>query len=86
MADPARRAKILRDLPEDFIPNHDAQSVPQANERAAPNPSHFGWVALRGVTAKSPLRSSPVVSKARASRCKGAVASLEANVLSGQSL
>jgi hypothetical protein len=27
---PARRAKILRDLPQDFIPDHDAQSMPQS--------------------------------------------------------
>jgi hypothetical protein len=49
MVDPARRAKILRDLPEDFIPDHDAQSVPHADERAA-YPPHFGWVASSGVS------------------------------------
>jgi len=35
MVDPARRAKILRDLQQDFIPDYDAQNLPSADKRAA---------------------------------------------------
>ncbi|MGA3139476.1 MAG: hypothetical protein ABSD09_11415 [Xanthobacteraceae bacterium] len=46
---PARRAEILRDPAQDFI--SDAQNVPQLDERAASNRSHFGCVALSGISA-----------------------------------
>ena len=39
MVDPARRARILRDLQQDFIPDYDAQSLPSADRRAAYAPS-----------------------------------------------
>jgi len=46
---PARRAEILRDPAQDFI--SDAQNVPQLDERAVSNRSHFGCVALSGISA-----------------------------------
>ena len=35
MVDPARRARILRDLQQDFMPDYDAQSLRSADKRAA---------------------------------------------------
>ena len=35
MVDRARRARILRDLRQDFIPDYDARSLPSAAKRAA---------------------------------------------------
>jgi hypothetical protein len=35
MVDPARRARLLRDLEQDFLPDYDAQSMPSADKRAA---------------------------------------------------
>jgi len=53
---PARRAKILRDLAQDFI--RDAQNMPQLDERATSNPLYFGRVTSSGISAKSPSRSN----------------------------
>lgn len=33
--DSARRAKILRDLEQEFVPDYDAQNMPAADKRAA---------------------------------------------------
>jgi hypothetical protein len=35
MVDAARRAKLLRDLEQPFLPDYDAQSMPSADKRAA---------------------------------------------------
>jgi hypothetical protein len=35
MADPARRAKLVRDLEQDFVPDYDAQNMPSGDKRAA---------------------------------------------------
>jgi hypothetical protein len=35
MADPARRAKLLRDMEQEFVPDYDVQSMPSADKRAA---------------------------------------------------
>lgn len=43
MADPARRAKLLRDLEQDFIPDYDAQSLPSADKRAAYALEHIAF-------------------------------------------
>jgi hypothetical protein len=43
MVDPARRAKILRDLQQDFIPDYDAQSMPSADKRSAYALEHIAY-------------------------------------------
>jgi hypothetical protein len=43
MVDPARRARILRDLQQDFIPDYDAQSLPSADKRAAYALEHIAF-------------------------------------------
>jgi len=43
MVDPARRAKILRDLQQDFIPDCGAQSMPSADKRAAYALGHIAF-------------------------------------------
>jgi len=35
MIDPTRRAKLLRDLEQEFIPDYDAQNMPSGDKRAA---------------------------------------------------
>jgi len=35
MADPVRRAKLLREMEEEFVPDYDVQSMPSADKRAA---------------------------------------------------
>ncbi|HML09096.1 MAG TPA: hypothetical protein VK430_13330 [Xanthobacteraceae bacterium] len=35
MGDPVRRAKVLRELELDFVPDYDAQNMPSADKRAA---------------------------------------------------
>ena len=43
MADPARRAKLLRELEQDFIPDYDAQSMPSADKRTAYALEHIAY-------------------------------------------
>jgi nicotinamidase-related amidase len=43
MVDPARRARILRDLQQDFVPDDDAQSPPSADKRAAYALEHIAF-------------------------------------------
>jgi hypothetical protein len=43
MADPARRARLLRDLEQDFLPDYDAQSMPSADKRAAYALEHIAF-------------------------------------------
>jgi hypothetical protein len=35
MVDSPRRAKLLRDLEQEFVPDYDAQNMPSADKRAA---------------------------------------------------
>ena len=35
MVDPARRAKLLRELEQDFVPDYDALKMPSGDKRAA---------------------------------------------------
>ncbi len=35
MVDPARRARLLRELEQDYLPDYDAQNMPSADKRAA---------------------------------------------------
>jgi len=43
MVDPARRAKIPRDLQQDFVSDYDAQNVPSADKRAAYALEHIAF-------------------------------------------
>jgi hypothetical protein len=43
MADPARRAKLVRDLEQDFVPDYDAQSLPSGDKRAAYALEHIAF-------------------------------------------
>ena len=43
MVDSPRRAKLLRDLEQDFVPDYDAQSMPSADKRAAYALEHIAF-------------------------------------------
>ncbi len=43
MADPARRARLLRELEQEFIPDYDANSMPSADKRAAYALEHIAF-------------------------------------------
>jgi hypothetical protein len=58
---PARGAKILRDLQQDFVPGDDAESLPSVDKRAAYTVGHIG---LSAGAHRSPRLLSKVLSKA----------------------
>ena len=43
MIDPARRAKVLRELEQEFIPDYDALNIPAADKRAAYALEHIAF-------------------------------------------
>jgi hypothetical protein len=43
MVDPARRAKLVRELEQEFIPDYDALSMPSADKRAAYALEHIAF-------------------------------------------
>ena len=43
MTDPVRRAKLLRELEQDFIPDYDALNMPSADKRAAYALEHIAF-------------------------------------------
>ena len=43
MTDPARRAKLLRELEQEFVPDYDALSMPSADKRAAYALEHIAF-------------------------------------------
>jgi len=47
MVDPPRRARLLRDLEHDFIPDYDAQNMPSADKRAAYALEHIAFRVSR---------------------------------------
>ena len=47
MVEPVRRAKMLRDLEQDFVPDYDAQSMPSADKRAAYALEHIAFRVSR---------------------------------------
>jgi hypothetical protein len=47
MVDPARRAKLLRELEQDFVPDYDAQNLPSADKRAAYALEHIAFRVSR---------------------------------------
>ena len=47
MVDPARRAKLLRELEQEFVPDYDALSMPSADKRAAYALEHIAFRMAR---------------------------------------
>jgi hypothetical protein len=47
MADAARRAKLLRELEQEFIPDYDAHNMPSADKRAAYALEHIAFRVAR---------------------------------------
>ncbi len=47
MADPARRAKLLRELEQEFIPDYDATNMPSADKRTAYALEHIAFRVAR---------------------------------------
>jgi hypothetical protein len=43
MSDPARRAKLLREFEQEFVPDYDALSMPSADKRAAYALEHIAF-------------------------------------------
>jgi hypothetical protein len=43
MVDPVRRARLLRELEEEFVPDYDANSMPAADKRAAYALEHIAF-------------------------------------------
>jgi hypothetical protein len=43
MVDSPRRAKLLRDLEQEFVPYYDAQNMPSADKRAAYALEHIAF-------------------------------------------
>jgi hypothetical protein len=43
MADSPRRARLIRELEQDFVPDYDAQSLPSADKRAAYALEHIAF-------------------------------------------
>ena len=43
MVDPARRARLVRDLEQDFLPDYDAQNMPSADKRTAYALEHIAF-------------------------------------------
>ena len=47
MVDPARRAKLQRELEQEFVPDYDALSMPSADKRAAYALEHIAFRVAR---------------------------------------
>ncbi len=47
MADSARRAKLLRELEQDFVPDYDALNMPSADKRTAYALEHIAFRVAR---------------------------------------
>lgn len=43
MADPVRKARLTRELEQEFIPDYDAQNMPSADKRAAYALEHIAF-------------------------------------------
>ena len=61
MTDPARRAKLLRELEQEFIPDYDALNMPSADKRAAYALEHIAFRVgkIEESLAKIAARSRP---------------------------
>jgi hypothetical protein len=47
MVDLTRRARLIREMEQDFVPDYDAQSLPAADKRAAYALEHIAFRAGR---------------------------------------
>ena len=47
MADPMRRARLVRELEQEFVPDYDAQNLPSADKRAAYALEHIAFRVAR---------------------------------------
>lgn len=47
MVDPVRRAKLLRELEQEFVPDYDATNIPSADKRSAYALEHIAFRASR---------------------------------------
>ena len=47
MIDPARRAKLLRELEQEFIPDYDSHNMPAADKRSAYALEHIAFRVAR---------------------------------------
>lgn len=47
MVDPVRRARLVRELEQEFVPDYDAQSMPSADKRAAYALEHIAFRVSR---------------------------------------
>jgi hypothetical protein len=47
MVDLTKRARLIRDLEQEFVPDYDAQSMPSADKRAAYALEHIAFRAGR---------------------------------------
>jgi hypothetical protein len=47
MVDPTRRAKLLRELEQDFVPDYDALNMPAADKRSAYALEHIAFRVAR---------------------------------------
>jgi hypothetical protein len=47
MVDLARRARLLREMEQEFLPDYDAQSLPSADKRAAYALEHIAFRVSR---------------------------------------
>jgi hypothetical protein len=47
MPDSVRRAKLVRELEQEFVPDYDAQSLPSADKRAAYALEHIAFRVAR---------------------------------------
>ena len=43
MVDPVRRARLIREMEEEFLPDYDAASMPSADKRAAYALEHIAF-------------------------------------------
>jgi hypothetical protein len=43
MADPVRKARLVRELEQEFVPDYDAQNMPSADKRAAYALEHIAF-------------------------------------------
>jgi len=43
MAEPVRRARLIRELEQEFVPDYDAQNMPSADKRAAYALEHIAF-------------------------------------------
>jgi hypothetical protein len=66
MVDPARCARLVRDLEQDFLPDYDAQSMPSADKRAAYALEHIAFRVgrIEQTLAKIAAALEPVLPKA----------------------